>query len=63
MAGPERSAAEGFYVGFLFSRRRHDDAPMSFPPRIVVRGGNLILLCEVARYVARVSLVSTLLRL
>ena len=44
---------------------------MSFPPRIPasrcgvnsVRGGNLILLCEVARYVARVSLVSTLLRL
>ena len=36
---------------------------MSFPPRIVVRGGNPILLCEVARYVARVSLVSILLRL
>jgi hypothetical protein len=35
----------------LFSRRRHDDAPISFPPRIAVRGGNPI------------SLVPTLLRL
>ncbi len=44
---------------------------MSLPPRIPasrcgvnsVRGVNPILLCEVARYVARVSLVSMLLRL